>query len=72
MNIKDHVCITRHLLSAIAYTQHNKAGNVYIFVIANIQSFISRIFGVVGPLGESLDVFGPLGFDVQTKSDYKT
>ena len=29
--------------------------HVYIFVIANIQSFTSQIFGVVGPLGENLD-----------------
>ena len=54
------------------YTQHSKIRNVYIFVIANIQSFISQIFGVVGPLGENLDLFSPLGFDVETNSDHKT
>ena len=32
-----------------------KTGNVYIFVIANIQSFISQIVGVAGPLGKNLD-----------------
>ena len=49
-----------------------KTGNVYIFVIANIQSFTSQIFGVVGRLGENLDLFSPLGFDVQANSDHKT
>ena len=29
-------------------------------------------FGVVGPLGESFDLFSPLGFDVKTNSDHKT
>ena len=54
------------------YTQHSKTGNVYMFVIANIQSFTSQIFGVVGPLGGNLDFFSPLGFDVQTDSDQNT
>ena len=49
-----------------------KPGNVYIFVIASIQSFTSQIFGVVGPLGENVDFFGSLGFDFQTNSDHKT
>ena len=43
-----------------------------MFLIANIQSFTSQIFGVVGPLAENLDFFSPLGFDVQTNSNYKT
>ena len=34
-----------------------KTGNVYTLVIANIQSFTPKIFGVVGPLGENLDFF---------------
>ena len=42
-----------------------------MFVIAYIQSFTSQIFGVVSPLGENLDFFSPLGFDVQTNSDHK-
>ena len=54
------------------YTQHSKTGNVYKFVNVNIQSFTSQIVGVVGPLGENLDFFSPLGFDVQTNSDQKT
>ena len=53
------------------YTQRSKTENVHIFVIANIQSFTSLIFGVVGPSGENLDFFTPLGFDVQTNSDHK-
>ena len=28
--------------------------------------------GFVGPLGENLDFFSPLGFDVKTNSDHKT
>ena len=42
----------------------SKTGNVYIFVIANIQSFTSQIFGVVGPLEEHLEVFSLLGFGI--------
>ena len=53
------------------YTQHSKTGNYYIFVIATIQSFTSQILGVVGILGENLDLFSLLGFDVQTNSDHK-
>ena len=30
------------------------------------------MFGVVGPLEENLDSFGPLGFVVQRNSDHKT
>ena len=71
MNIKDHFCSTRHLLPAIAIYQHSKTGNVYIFVVANIQSFTPQIFGVVGPLGENFDFFSPLRFDVQMTSDHK-
>ena len=36
-----------------------------------MQSFTSQIFGVIGPLGENLDFFSPLGVDVQTNSDIK-
>ena len=42
-------------LSHSFITQHSKTENVYMFVIANIQSFTSQIFRVVGPLGENLD-----------------
>ena len=63
---------SRHLLSAIALYPTQQSWNVYIFVIANIHSFTFQIFGVVGPLGENLDIFSPLGFDVQTNSDHKT
>ena len=44
-----------------------RSGNVYIFVIANIQSFTSQIFGV-----EKTSIFSPLGLDVQINSDHKT
>ena len=71
MNVKDH--LSRHLLPAIAlHPTHSKTGNVYIFVIANIQSFTSQIFGVVCHLGENLDFLSPLGFDVQINFDHKT
>ena len=43
----------------------------YSQLIANIQSFTSQILGVVGILGENLDLFNLLGFDVQTNSDHK-
>ena len=36
-----------------------------------MQSFTSQILGVVGTLGENLDFFSLLGFDVQTNSDHK-
>ena len=36
-----------------------------MFVTANIQSFTSQIVGAVSPLGENLDFFNPVGFDVQ-------
>ena len=39
--------------------------------MANIQSFTSQSFGVVGPLGENLNLFSALGFDVQTNSDHR-
>ena len=49
-----------------------KIGNAYIVVIAKIQSFTSQIFGVIGPLGETLMFFSSLVFEVQTTSDHKT
>ena len=33
---------------------------------------VSQILGVVRPLGENLDFFSLLGFDIQTNSDHKT
>ena len=53
-------------------SQHSKTGIVYVFVIANIQSVISQIFRVVGPLEENLNFFGLLGTDIKTNSDHKT
>ena len=54
------------------YIQQSKAGNVYIFVIGDVQSFASQVFGVVGPLEENLDIFSPSGSDIQRNSDHKT
>ena len=49
-----------------------ETGNVYIFIIANIQSFTCQILGVVWSLGRKRRFFSPLGFVVQTNSDQKT
>ena len=53
MNIKNHFCLSCHFLPAIALypTQQNWISHL-------------KFFGVVGPLGENLDFFSPLGFDV--------
>ena len=56
MNTKGDLWVSRHLLSAIPLYLTQQNGNVYIFVIGNIQSFTSQIFGVVSPLGEKLDI----------------
>ena len=64
--------LSRHLLPAIALYPTQQTGNVDIFVVVNIQSYTSQIFGVIGLLGENLDFFSPLEFDVQTNSDHKT
>ena len=38
-----------------------------------MQSFTSsQFFGVVGSMGENLDIFSSLPFDVQRNSDHKT
>ena len=44
--------------------KHSKTGHAYLFVIGNIQSVTSQIFGVVSPLGENLDYFDTLGCDI--------
>ena len=49
-----------------------KLTNVYVLLIGNFQSFTSDFFGVVGSLGENLDSFSPLGFDIQRNSDHET
>ena len=43
-----------------------------MFVTANMQSYTTQIFRVIGVLGENFDFFSPLEFDVQTNSDHKT
>ena len=37
-----------------------------------MSSFTFQIFEVIDPLGENLDFFSPLGFDVQKNSGHKT
>ena len=56
MNIKSHFCLSRQFFPAIAlYSTQQNWKFLHIVVIANIQSFTSQIFGVVGPLGENID-----------------
>ena len=43
-----------------------------MFVNASTQSITSQIFEVVVPLGENLDLFSQLGFEVQANCDHKT
>ena len=54
------------------YIHHNNSGNSYILVISNNQSFISQILKVVGPLGEKLEFFSPLGFKIKSNFDLET
>ena len=56
---------------AVYLTQQNCL-HVVIVVIGNTQSVISQIFGVVSPLEENLDLFSPLGFDIQRNSDHES
>ena len=48
--------------------QHNKAENLYIFVISNNQSFISQRLKVVDPLREKLDVFSHRNIEIKAHS----
>ena len=62
MNLNE--CIGSFLFKSPSSPSHSfipKTGNVYMFVIANMQSFSSRIFGVVSPLGENLDFLLSVG-----------
>ena len=71
---KHHFCLSNHLLSAI--TLYPTQQNWECLHVRNRQytefHISSQIFGVVGPLGENLDFFSPLGFDVETNFDHKT
>ena len=72
MNIKDHFCLSRHLLPAIALhpTQqnwkclHTRNRQYTEFHISNFWSGRS--------LGRKPRFFSTLGFDVETNSDHKT
>ena len=60
--MKDHFCLSHHLLPAIAlYPTHQ---NWKCLHISNRQHTKFR--------GENLDFYSALGFDVQTNSDLKT
>ena len=71
MNIKDHFCLSRHLLVIALYPTQQNWKCLHIRN-RHIQSFISQIFGVVRPLGENLNLFSPLGSDAEANSDGKT
>ena len=68
MNIKEHFCLSPHLIAAIALysTKHYwkclRVRNRQ-YTEFHISNFWSRRF---------LEFFSPLGFDVQTNSDRKT
>ena len=71
--IKDHFCLSRHLLPAIAL-QKKQTNWKCLHIIRNhqytefhISNFLSR-----RSLARKLRFFSPLGFDVQANSDYKT
>ena len=72
MNIKDHFCLTRHHLLAIAlYLTQKNWGCLHIrnrqYTEFDISNFWSR-----RSLGRKPRFFSPFGFDVQTNSDHKT
>ena len=63
----------RHLLPAIAFIPNTKKSEMLTYSKSPIYRVLHlKIFGVVGPFGENLDLFNPLGFDVQANSDNKT
>ena len=75
MNLNEYngwLCLSRYLFPAITLYLTQQTGNVYIFVIGNIQSFTSQIIGVISPLAENLDFFSPLEFDIQRNSEHET
>ena len=61
-----------HLLSAKTLHLRNQNRNFLTVVIMSNQTFISQINRVVRPLGEKLDLFGPLGFETKRDCDHKT
>ena len=71
MNIKDHFCLNHHLLPAIALYPIQQSWKCLHICNGQYTEFHFSKFGVVGPLGENLNLFSPLGFDVQTNSDHK-
>ena len=52
--------------------QHSKTGNFSTFVISNNHSLIFQVLKGVDSLGERVDFFSFLGFDVQSNSDLET
>ena len=72
MNIKDHFCLSRHLLPAIALNPTRQ--NWICSHISNRQytEFQISNFWSHRSLGRKLRFFSPLGFDVGTNSDHKT
>ena len=71
MNVKDHFCLSRHLLPAIASYQTQQNWKCLYIRYRNIQNFTLQIFGVVDNWERNPRIFSPLGFDVQANSDHK-
>ena len=61
-----------HLLSAISLHPRKQNWNFFIFVINDNQASIFHINRVVGPFGEKLDFFSPLGFKAKRDFGHKT
>ena len=72
LNVKDHFCLSCHLLPVIALYPTQQNWKCLRIRDCQYLRFTSQIFGVVYRLGENFDLFSPLGFDNQTNSDHKT
>ena len=70
MNIKDHFCLSRHLLSAIALNSTQQ--NWKCLHIRNHQYTHLKFLESSVPWEKTSNFFSPLGFDLQANSDHKT
>ena len=75
MNIKDHFCLSGHLLPSIPLypTEQNwKCLHILSSQYTDYRVSHLKFLESSVPLGENLDFFNLLGFDIQTNSDHKT
>ena len=72
MNIRDHFCLSRHLLPAIPLYPRQQSWKCLHILNRQYTEFHITNFGVAGSLGRKPRFFSPLRFDVQTNSDDKT